>query len=57
MSGSTSPVASGFTVYYHLQGRVPRLSLVDPSGAENWAGKDYLDQFFIRPADPETYKP
>jgi ribose transport system substrate-binding protein len=26
-------------------------------GAESWAGKAYLDQFFLRPADPETYKP
>jgi len=26
-------------------------------GAENWAGKAYLDQFFLRPADPEAYKP
>ena len=25
-------------------------------GAENWASKDYLDQFFLRPADPEAYK-
>ncbi len=22
---------------------------------EEWAGKDYLDQFFMRPADPEAY--
>ncbi len=22
---------------------------------EEWAGKDYLDQFFLRPADPEAY--
>lgn len=26
-------------------------------GAEVWAGKAYLDQFFLRPADPEAYKP
>jgi ribose transport system substrate-binding protein len=26
-------------------------------GIEKWAGKAYLDQFFLRPADPETYKP
>lgn len=26
-------------------------------GIENWAGKDYLDQFFLRPADPEAYDP
>jgi ribose transport system substrate-binding protein len=26
-------------------------------GAENWASKAYLDQFFLRPADPEAYKP
>lgn len=26
-------------------------------GIENWAGKDYLDQFFLRPADPEKYNP
>jgi ribose transport system substrate-binding protein len=26
-------------------------------GAESWAGKAYLDQFFLRPADPEAYKP
>lgn len=26
-------------------------------GAEAWAGKDYLDQFFLRPADPEKYDP
>lgn len=25
--------------------------------AESWAGKTYLDQFFLRPADPEAYKP
>jgi len=26
-------------------------------GAEAWAGKDYLDQFFLKPADPEKYDP
>ena len=26
-------------------------------GPENWGGKQYLDQFFLRPADPEQYKP
>jgi ribose transport system substrate-binding protein len=26
-------------------------------GVEKWAGKAYLDQFFLRPADPEAYKP
>ncbi len=26
-------------------------------GIEAWAGKDYLDQFFLRPADPEAYDP
>lgn len=26
-------------------------------GAEAWAGKEYLDQFFLRPADPEKYDP
>ena len=26
-------------------------------GIEAWAGKAYLDQFFLRPADPEAYKP
>jgi ribose transport system substrate-binding protein len=26
-------------------------------GIENWAGKAYLDNFFLRPADPEAYKP
>ena len=26
-------------------------------GIEQWAGKDYLDQFFLRPADPEAYDP
>ncbi len=26
-------------------------------GIETWAGKAYLDQFFLRPADPEAYKP
>lgn len=26
-------------------------------GIESWAGKSYLDQFFLHPADPETYKP
>jgi ribose transport system substrate-binding protein len=25
-------------------------------GVETWAGKAYLDQFFLRPADPEAYK-
>jgi ribose transport system substrate-binding protein len=24
---------------------------------EEWAGKEYLDQFFLRPADPEQYDP
>ncbi len=26
-------------------------------GPENWGGKEYLDNFFLRPADPEAYKP
>ena len=26
-------------------------------GIEDWAGKAYLDNFFLRPADPEAYKP
>lgn len=26
-------------------------------GAEAWAGKAYLDQFFLKPADPEAFKP
>lgn len=26
-------------------------------GIEAWAGKDFLDQFFLRPADPEAYDP
>ncbi len=26
-------------------------------GAESWASKDYLDNFFLKPADPEAYKP
>ena len=26
-------------------------------GIDRWAGKDYLDNFFLRPADPERYKP
>jgi len=26
-------------------------------GIENWASKKYLDNFFLRPADPEEYKP
>ena len=26
-------------------------------GANNWASKEYLDQFFLRPADPEAFKP
>ena len=26
-------------------------------GVDRWGGKDYLDQFFLRPADPEDYKP
>jgi ribose transport system substrate-binding protein len=26
-------------------------------GAESWASKAYLDQFFLRPADPEAFKP
>jgi ribose transport system substrate-binding protein len=26
-------------------------------GIESWAGKEYLDQFFLRPADPEKYDP
>ncbi len=26
-------------------------------GVEAWAGKEYLDNFFLRPADPEMYDP
>ena len=26
-------------------------------GVENWGGNAYLDQFFLRPADPEAFKP
>jgi ribose transport system substrate-binding protein len=26
-------------------------------GVEKWASKDYLNQFFLRPADPEAYDP
>jgi len=26
-------------------------------GTENWGGKEYLDNFFLRPADPEMFKP
>ena len=26
-------------------------------GAEEWAGKAFLDNFFLRPADPEAYDP
>lgn len=26
-------------------------------GAENWASKAFLDNFFLKPADPEAYKP
>lgn len=26
-------------------------------GVENWGGKEYLDNFFLRPADPEKYTP
>jgi ribose transport system substrate-binding protein len=26
-------------------------------GQARWASKDYLDQFFLRPADPEKFKP
>lgn len=26
-------------------------------GVENWGSKAYLDQFFLRPADPEKFKP
>src|SRR5262249_21994710 len=26
-------------------------------GVGNWGGTTYLDQFFLRPADPEKYKP
>lgn len=26
-------------------------------GIENWGGKAYLDQFFLKPADPEAYDP
>ena len=28
-----------------------------PVGAEQWARKAYLDQFFLHPGDPETFKP
>ena len=36
--------------------RLPRFQ-VDHPGIEAWAGKAYLDQFFLRPADPEAYDP
>ncbi|MGK0398404.1 MAG: ribose transport system substrate-binding protein, partial [Gammaproteobacteria bacterium] len=26
-------------------------------GIEQWGGKEYLDKFFLRPADPKKYKP
>jgi ribose transport system substrate-binding protein len=26
-------------------------------GIDAWGGTDYLDQFFLRPANPEDYKP
>jgi ribose transport system substrate-binding protein len=26
-------------------------------GVERWASKDFLDDFFLRPADPESYRP
>ncbi|MFN7595258.1 MAG: hypothetical protein ACK5PT_00560, partial [Cereibacter sp.] len=26
-------------------------------GIEAWAGKAFLDNFFLRPADPEAYDP
>lgn len=26
-------------------------------GEEHWGGKEYLDNFFLRPADPEKFKP
>jgi ribose transport system substrate-binding protein len=26
-------------------------------GIETWGGKSYLDNFFLRPADPEKYDP
>jgi ribose transport system substrate-binding protein len=26
-------------------------------GEDRWGSKDYLDQFFLRPADPEAFKP
>lgn len=26
-------------------------------GVDNWGGKEYLDNFFLRPADPEAYTP
>ena len=26
-------------------------------GIESWASKAYLDNFFLKPADPEAYKP
>jgi len=26
-------------------------------GIETWGGKNYLDNFFLRPADPEKYDP
>jgi ribose transport system substrate-binding protein len=26
-------------------------------GIDIWGGKDYLDNFFLRPADPEAYDP
>jgi ribose transport system substrate-binding protein len=26
-------------------------------GVEVWGGKDYVDNFFLRPADPEEYDP
>jgi len=27
------------------------------AGVDNWGSSKYLDNFFLRPADPEKYKP
>ena len=26
-------------------------------GVDRWGSKEYLDKFFLRPADPEKFKP
>lgn len=55
----TRPVVMDFEM---LKAELDEDCSVDSKGwynvpIEEWAGKEYLDQFFLRPADPEQYDP